>query len=204
MTIVALFGTLAAAHPLLGPIVVIAALPTLALKMARTPGTHAIDVRGVSFTYPGSSRPALRNVSFSIRPGEKVALVGENGSGKTTLVQLLFGLLPPSHGEILYDGRDVRELEAASLWRQATAVFQDYVQYHLTARDNVGFGNVQRLHDDELLRRAAEKGGATDGRGSVGDVIGIRHVVDRRIDASSRGGELRRVRAGGSAGLSDL
>ena len=107
MTIVALFGTLAAAHPLLGPIVVIAALPTLALKMARTPGTHAIDVRGVSFTYPGSSRPALRNVSFSIRPGEKVALVGENGSGKTTLVQLLFGLLPPSHGEILYDGRDV-------------------------------------------------------------------------------------------------
>jgi ATP-binding cassette, subfamily B, bacterial len=126
------------------------------------PLRHGIAVESLSFTYPGRSEPALRGISLQIRPGEKVAIVGENGAGKTTLVKCLLGLYRAESGTIRYDGIPVEYLDPAELRRRVTAVFQDFVRYQLTARENIGFGRVERLTDEEALQDAAVRGGADE------------------------------------------
>lgn len=116
----------------------------------------------MTFCYPESDRAVLHDVSLEIQPGEKVALLGENGAGKTTLVKLLLGLYDPTQGVICYDGHDLRTLEPNCVWEQVSAVFQDYAMYHLTVRENVGFGKLERLNDTTAIRRAAKLGGAAD------------------------------------------
>jgi len=118
-----------------------------------------IDFENVSFAYPGGPE-VLKDLSFTIYPGEKVALIGTNGAGKTTLVKLLLGLYQPTRGRILIDGKDLRTLDPEGHRRLAAAVFQDYLRYQLTARDNVGFGQVERLDDDPAIRDAVDKAGA--------------------------------------------
>lgn len=118
-----------------------------------------IDFENVSFAYPGGPE-VLKDLSFTIYPGEKVALVGANGAGKTTLIKLLLGLYRPTRGRILVDGVDLAALDPESHRRRVAAVFQDYLRYQLTARDNIGFGQVERLGDDPAIREAAAKAGA--------------------------------------------
>ena len=125
-------------------------------------GPQPIEVRDLTFTYPGAERPALRGVSFTLPAGEKVALVGENGAGKTTLVHLLLGLYTPTEGSVHIGGQDLRELDPAPLWASTGAVFQDFTQYHLTVRENVGLGHVDHLGDHAAVHRAAGAGGAAD------------------------------------------
>jgi ATP-binding cassette subfamily B protein len=119
-----------------------------------------IVFEGVSFQYPMSPRKALVDVNLSIRPGEIVALVGENGSGKTTLVKLLCRLYDPTRGTITLDGIDLRRFSPSALRRQISVVFQDYVKYHLTARENIWLGNVNLSLDDERIEAAACRVGA--------------------------------------------
>jgi ATP-binding cassette subfamily B protein len=130
----------------------------------RAPVLHvysgAIDVRNVSFCYPGSDRQVLRNVSFTIRPGEKVALVGENGAGKTTLVKLLARLYDPVSGTITLNGRDLCEVDPEEHYDQVAVIFQDFARYDLTVRENIAFGDVAALGDMARIERAAQKGGA--------------------------------------------
>ena len=116
----------------------------------------------VSFQYPGSSRAVLRDVTLRIRPGESVALVGANGSGKTTLVKLLCRLYDPSGGAVTIDGVDLREFDSAALRREMGIIFQDYAHYHLPARENIGFGNVDASSDDAGIVTAARMSGADD------------------------------------------
>lgn len=118
-----------------------------------------IELRDVSFRYPGTDRPVLDSVSFEVRPGEAVALVGENGAGKTTLVKLLAGLYEPTYGRILLDGVDVRCLDRADLRAYLSVIFQDYTIYHLSARENVGIGDVRRLDDLTLIEEAGRRSG---------------------------------------------
>jgi ATP-binding cassette, subfamily B, bacterial len=119
-----------------------------------------IAFRSVVFRYPGSDRPVLDGIDLEIRAGERIALVGENGAGKSTLAKLLLGLYSPTAGCMTVDGTDLGEIDRG-LWRaRVTAVFQDYVQYQLTARENIGFGDLRRLDDLEAIRRAAVKSGA--------------------------------------------
>lgn len=118
-----------------------------------------IDFEAVSFAYPGGPE-VLKDLTFTIYPGEKVALIGANGAGKTTLIKLLLGLYRPTRGRILVDGTDLASFDPQSLRRHIAAVFQDYLRYQLTARDNIGFGEVERLHDDGLIQEAAGKAGA--------------------------------------------
>ena len=113
----------------------------------------------VSFAYPGGE-PVLRDVSFALVPGEKLALVGENGAGKTTLVKLLLGLYQPTAGRVLIDGIDMREIDPEQLRRLCAAVFQDFLQYQRTARENIAFGRVEALDDQVRTERAAMAGGA--------------------------------------------
>jgi ATP-binding cassette subfamily B protein len=121
--------------------------------------TRGIEIKDVTFTYPGQTTPALSNLTLTIHPGEKVALVGENGSGKTTLIKLLTRLYEPSQGEILYQGRDLRDWPIDELRQKIGVIFQDFVKYQLSVRENVGFGAVDHLEDQASLDRAANQGG---------------------------------------------
>jgi ATP-binding cassette subfamily B protein len=127
-----------------------------------TPGL-SIEFRDVSFTYPGkdpATQAALRHVSFTIRAGEAVALVGRNGAGKTTIVKLLTRLYDPDEGQILVGGRDIREYDINDLRRVIGVIFQDYVTYYMSARENIGVGRIDDIEDMELVERAAWKSGA--------------------------------------------
>lgn len=122
-----------------------------------------IEFRNVSFTYPGkdpATQAALRRVSFTIRAGEAVALVGSNGAGKTTLVKLLSRLYDPDEGEILLGGKNIKEYDLRDLRHQIGVIFQDYVTYYLTARENIGVGMVDEVENRELIMAAARKSGA--------------------------------------------
>lgn len=117
----------------------------------------AIDFRDVSFSYPGQSTPSLRNLSFSIKPGEKVAILGRIGSGKTTLEKLILGLYRPTEGAVLVDGIDLRQLDPAELRRQVGYVQQDVMLFYGSLRDNIMMGAP--LAEDADIVKAAEIGG---------------------------------------------
>ena len=123
---------------------------------------QGIEFRNVSFRYPGSEKWVLRHVSFWMRPGESVALVGRNGAGKTTLVKLLVRLYDPTEGEILLDGRSLREYDLDGLRRFFAVIFQDYTRYWLTLRENIGFGDVGRVEDLGQVKQASGKAGVQE------------------------------------------
>jgi ATP-binding cassette, subfamily B, bacterial len=125
-------------------------------------GFEVLELEDVSFTYPDASRPALVEVNLSVRRGEVVALVGENGSGKTTLAKLLCHLYLPTAGRVLWDGVDTAGCGPGGLRRQVAAVFQDFVRYHLTARENVSAGDCARADDLAAVVEAACAGGADE------------------------------------------
>jgi ATP-binding cassette subfamily B protein len=111
----------------------------------------------VGFRYLNSERWANRHLSFTLRPGERLALVGENGAGKTTLIKLLTRLYDPSEGRILLDGVDLREYDPAELRNQVGVIFQDYLRYQMTMAQNIAVGNIGRLEDRGLIEAAAEQ-----------------------------------------------
>lgn len=134
--------------------------PSTAAGVSRPFGEVIVD--GVHFAYPESEGEALRGVSLRIQAGEVVALVGENGSGKTTLAKLLGTLFTPTEGRILWDGEDMRALDRETLRRQIGVIFQDFVRYQLTARENIGFGRAEAVDDVEAIAAAARQAGAHD------------------------------------------
>jgi len=112
----------------------------------------------VSFSYPGAAAPALSHISLQIKPGSKLALVGENGAGKTTLIKLLTGLYQPTQGRILLDGLDLREWDPAVLHARIGVIFQDFIRYQMLVGENIGAGDVTGFDDEARWQRAAEKG----------------------------------------------
>ncbi len=112
----------------------------------------------VGFRYPDAERWALRGLEFELRAGEVLALVGENGAGKTTLVKLLARLYDPDEGRILLDGRDLRDYDLDDLRSNVGVIFQDFVRYHLTARENIGVGRLEAMGDEQRIREAARRG----------------------------------------------
>jgi ATP-binding cassette subfamily B protein len=115
------------------------------------------EFQGVSFSYPGQAKKVLDNVSFSFYPDERIALVGENGAGKTTLVKLLARLYDPTEGRILLDGVDLRDYDVDELRNEIGVIFQDYMRYDMLAFENIGFGRITEIADQDRVRRAAEK-----------------------------------------------
>jgi ABC-type multidrug transport system fused ATPase/permease subunit len=121
-----------------------------------------IRFENVSFIYPGARTPALQDVSIHLRPGRKLALVGENGAGKTTLIKLLTRLYRPTAGRIVLDGLELDEWDISTLRRRIGVIFQDFVRYQLPAGENIGVGDVRAFADPDRWRIAAQKGMADE------------------------------------------
>lgn len=126
------------------------------------PLTHGIELRHVSFRYTDDADDVLKGINLTIRKGETLALVGLNGAGKTTIVKLLTRFYDPTEGEILWDGIDIRHFEPAALRERLGAVLQDFNQYDLTARENIGLGDTRYIDDLERVRRVAQEVGVDD------------------------------------------
>ncbi|MBQ3076806.1 MAG: ABC transporter ATP-binding protein [Clostridia bacterium] len=132
-----------------------------ALQVAERTG-HQLEFRHVSFRYPGTERDVLHDISFTLHPGETLALVGLNGAGKTTLIKLLTRLYDPSDGVILLDGRDIREYDLGSLYSAFGIIFQDFGKYAVNVEENIRFGDVHRPASFEEVRQAARQSAADD------------------------------------------
>jgi ATP-binding cassette subfamily B protein len=122
----------------------------------------SIEFDSVSFRYPLTERDVLSDVSFKVSKGQALALVGENGAGKTTVVKLVTRLFEPTAGRILLNGLDASRFSPRSVQREMSIIFQDYGQYQMTARENIGLSRTDRMQEDAAIQRAGEKSGAVE------------------------------------------
>jgi len=121
-----------------------------------------IDFQNVSFQYPNSKEWALKNVSFTLKPGDKVAFVGENGAGKTTIIRLLLRFYDSTEGKILINGVNIQEIELSSYYNHIGVLFQDFNDYPYSVRDNIALGRVEAFDDEARIKRAARLANAND------------------------------------------
>ncbi len=171
--------------------------PTIRSKPDALPAPRPIvrgfEFRNVAFRYPGSSRLVLNGLNFHLRPGERVALIGENGEGKTTIVKLITRLYDPIEGQVLLDGVDLREYRLEDLYREIGVIFQDFMRYEMTARENIAVGRIEEIDELKLLETAARKSlaDAVIGRlpGGYDQMLGRR--FEGGVDLS--GGEWQKV-----------
>jgi ATP-binding cassette subfamily B protein len=161
--------------------------------MIRKPFQQGIEFRNVTYTYPGNDYPSIQNVSFTIEPGETVALVGRNGAGKSTIVKLLGRLYDPDEGEILIDGVDIRRYDLDALRRQFAVMFQDYATYQLSVRDNVSAGDIFQETTDAAVDRATRQAGADPVIERLPD--GLNTILGRWFEGGHQlsGGEWQKV-----------
>ncbi|HUB00217.1 MAG TPA: ABC transporter ATP-binding protein [Terracidiphilus sp.] len=160
---------------------------------APRPIARGFEFRNVSFMYPGTTRRVLSNFNFTLSPGERVALIGENGQGKTTVVKLITRLYDPSEGEILLDGVDLREYDLEDLHSEIGVIFQDFMRYEMTARENIAVGRIDAPHTPEEIEYAAEKSLAS---GVVGRLKGgYEQMLGRRFEGGVdlSGGEWQKL-----------
>lgn len=123
---------------------------------------HTIEFKNVSFSYPATDKRVLQNINLTVSTSETVVLVGLNGAGKTTLLKLLTRLYDPTEGVIYLDGHDIREYDVKDLYSMYGMIFQDFGKYAFSVKENIGFGDLNRRSDDELIHDAAEKSNADE------------------------------------------
>jgi ATP-binding cassette subfamily B protein len=154
---------------------------------------RGFEFRNVSFMYPGTTRRVLKDFNMVLRPGERIALIGENGQGKTTVVKLITRLYDPTEGQILLDGVDLREYSLEDLHRNIGVIFQDFVRFEMTARENIGIGRVERLNNQEELELAAHKSLADTVVAKLSD--GYDQMLGRRFEGGVElsGGEWQKI-----------
>ncbi len=121
---------------------------------------HTLELRDVSFHYPGTERMVIRHVNLTLRAGETAVLVGLNGAGKTTLIKLITRLYDPTEGEIYLDGRDIRDYDLSELYAMYGIIFQDFGKYAVSVSENIHYGDILRDADDADIRSAAEASSA--------------------------------------------
>jgi ATP-binding cassette subfamily B protein len=171
--------------------------PTVQSKPNSLPAPNPIEqgfeFRNVSFTYPGTERTVLHNFNFTLSRGERIALIGENGQGKTTVVKLITRLYDPTEGQILLDGIDLREYSIEELHRQIGVIFQDFMRFEMTARENIAVGRIDEPHQQAAIEDAAHK--------SLADTVvdklahGYDQVLGRRFEGGVElsGGEWQKM-----------
>ena len=176
------------------------------MEFMETPAQHSGDIKvdhlpkiefkHVSFMYPHSDRFAVKDISFTLNPGESLAIVGENGAGKTTLIKLLIGAYAPQEGTIYVDGHPISEIDRESYLNQIGALFQDYSRYDFaTLGENVWFGNVEKPYSRKAIMEALEDAGL----GGLVDEYknGLNQILSKDIDAKNAtnisGGQWQRL-----------
>jgi ATP-binding cassette subfamily B protein len=157
------------------------------------PIQRGFEFRNVSFAYPGTTRRVLSNFNFTLRPGERIALIGENGQGKTTVVKLITRLYDPTEGQILLDGIDLRDYKLEDLHHEIGVIFQDFMRYEMTARENISVGRVESEHSQAELEDAAHKSLAESVIAKLPG--GYDQMLGRRFESGVElsGGEWQRV-----------
>jgi len=170
-------------------------------RVVSKPGAKAVPrpmqtgfrFENVGFQYPGSQRWAVRHLTFSFEPHERIALVGENGAGKTTLVKLLSRLYDPDEGRILLDGVDLRDYDLDSLRHNIGIIFQDFVRYDFILRENIGVSQVEAMNDEGRIREAAKRSLADSVAKRVPQ--GFDQMLGKRFDngVELSGGEWQKV-----------
>ncbi|MEG9437618.1 ABC transporter ATP-binding protein [Edaphobacter sp. HDX4] len=155
--------------------------------------TQGFEFKNVSFAYPGTTRNVLKNFSMKLRRGERIALIGENGQGKTTVVKLITRLYDPTEGQILLDGIDLREYSLEDLHRNIGVIFQDFVRFEMTARENIAIGRIDSVNSQPEVESAAHK--------SLADTVvaklagGYDQMLGRRFEGGVElsGGEWQKI-----------
>lgn len=168
-------------------------LPEEQMGEAALPERFDIVFDRVTFTYPGEKEPVLKEVSFHIKQGERVALVGRNGSGKTTLVKLLLGLFQPESGRILIDGRNLSEYSQKTRSRMFGAVFQDFTKYEISLRENIAVGAIEKLENDPALQEALKKAKMDTLVKELPDGFGTRLGKELEDGVDLSGGQWQRI-----------
>lgn len=179
--------------------------PTISTK----PGAPPVPVpiregfvfENVGFRYPGSDRWAVRNVSMTLRPAERVALVGENGAGKTTITKLIARLYEPTEGRITLDGVDLRDYDLVSLRHTIGVIFQDFVRYDMRFDENIGVGEIESVRDELDSDEATPESIATAAKNSLAESLlprmphGYKQMLGRRFEegVDLSGGEWQKV-----------
>jgi ATP-binding cassette subfamily B protein len=157
------------------------------------PIRRGFEFRNVSFAYPGTTRRVLSNFNFTLEPGQRIALIGENGQGKTTVVKLITRLYDPTEGQILLDGVDLREYKLEDLHHEIGVIFQDFMRYEMTARENISVGRVESEHSQSEIEAAAHKSLAESVIAKLPG--GYDQMLGRRFESGVElsGGEWQRV-----------
>jgi ATP-binding cassette subfamily B protein len=163
-----------------------------AIKIPR-PIQKGIEFHNVSFAYPGTDRLVLKNFNFHLHPRERVALIGGNGEGKTTIVKLITRLYDPTEGEILIDGVDLRDYDMEDLCHEIGVIFQDFMRYEMTARDNIAVGRIEERDRADRIEKAAEMSLADEVIAKLSG--GMDQQLGRRFEGGVdlSGGEWQRV-----------
>ncbi len=174
--------------------------PTI-VAPANAPAVPTVIKRGfvfenVGFRYPESDKWAVRNVSFELKPGERIALVGENGAGKTTLTKLIARLYDPTEGRILLDGVDLRDYDTHALRRAISVIFQDFVRYDLAFDANIGVGEIESVGSylaaqkpaNETVKKTSNGNGraAADGNGKLVEIESAKNVPVNIVNAAEK------------------
>ena len=171
--------------------------PRVESKAGGLPVPHPIvrgfEFRNVSFVYPGTDRRILSDFNFTLNPGDRVALIGENGQGKTTMVKLITRLYDPTEGQVLLDGVDLREYDLTALHAEIGVIFQDFMRYEMTARENIEVGRIEVPHTQEEIEYAAEKSLASGVVAKLSD--GYDQMLGRRFEGGVdlSGGEWQKM-----------
>ena len=135
-------------------------LPSKPVPFPKQPTPPILEFKDVSFKYPESKRYILKNFNLTIRSGEKVALVGENGAGKSTLIKLILRFYDATEGEILLNGVSIRDVNLDDWYKQIGALFQDFIKYQFTFKENVIYGDVTKRNNSFAIKEAIQKAGA--------------------------------------------
>ncbi|MGA3227023.1 MAG: ABC transporter ATP-binding protein [Acidobacteriaceae bacterium] len=157
------------------------------------PIRRGFEFRNVSFAYPGTTRRVLSDFNFTLEPGQRIALIGENGQGKTTVVKLITRLYDPTEGQILLDGVDLRDYKLEDLHHEIGVIFQDFMRYEMTARENISVGRVESEHSQSDIEEAAHKSLAESVIAKLPG--GYDQMLGRRFESGVElsGGEWQRV-----------
>jgi len=158
----------------------IIASPPNPIAVPKSPTPQTVEFKNVSFKYPKTDRFILKDFNLTIQSGEKIALVGENGAGKTTLIKLLLRFYDVSEGEVLVNGVNIKKIELDDWHKSIGALFQDFIKYQFTFKENVYLGDLTKINEEKFLKDAIEKSGASKYLDTLPD--GINQVVGKMFE----------------------